>query len=112
MYLTAIEKLSKKANHFIGSCDYGTEGEVIGVNCVRFACKQKDAGRMKFSTLTKEDIVEAYENASKHIDWGLDNAGEARHFLDWMYGINIPRALTLAVKSTGAFKILSSGRVQ
>ncbi len=112
MYLTAIEKLSKKANHFIVACDYDTEGEVIGVNCVRFACKQKDAGRMKFSTLTKEDIVEAYENASKHIDWGLANAGEARHFLDWMYGINISRALTLAVKSTGAFKILSSGRVQ
>jgi len=111
-YLDVIAKLSKKAGSFTVACDYDVEGEVIGLNCIKYACKQKDARRMKFSTLTKEDIVEAYDEAAKHIDWGLASAGETRHFLDWMYGINISRALTLAVKSTGAFKILSSGRVQ
>jgi len=111
-YLDVIAKLSKKAGSFTVACDYDVEGEVIGLNCIKYACKQKDAHRMKFSTLTKEDIVEAYDEAAKHIDWGLASAGETRHFLDWMYGINISRALTLAVKSTGAFKILSSGRVQ
>ncbi|MBU1199662.1 MAG: DNA topoisomerase I [Nanoarchaeota archaeon] len=111
-YLNVIKKLAKKANEFTVACDYDTEGEVIGLNCIRLACNQKDAKRMKFSTLTKEDIIEAYDNAAKHLDQGLGNAGEARHFLDWMYGINISRALTLAVKSTGAFRILSSGRVQ
>ena len=34
------------------------------------------------------------------------------HYLDYYYGINLSRALTLAIKTTGAFKILSSGRVQ
>jgi len=111
-YLRLIKRLARKANNFTVACDYDTEGEVIGLNCIRFACKQKDARRMKFSTLTKDDLIEAYEHASKRLDWGLANAGEARHFLDWMYGINISRALTLAVKSTGAFRILSSGRVQ
>ncbi|MBN2459540.1 DNA topoisomerase I [Candidatus Woesearchaeota archaeon] len=111
-YLNVIKKLAKKASTFTVACDYDTEGEVIGLNCIRIACGQKDARRMKFSTLTKEDLVEAYSEVSKHLDWGLANAGETRHFLDWMYGINISRALTLAVKSTGAFKILSSGRVQ
>jgi DNA topoisomerase-1 len=111
-YLDVIKKLSKGASKFTVACDYDIEGEVIGMNCIRLACGQKDARRMKFSTLTKDDLVEAYGKASPHIDWGLANAGEARHFLDWMYGINISRALTLAVKSTGAFKILSSGRVQ
>jgi len=111
-YLDVIRKLSKKASAFTVACDYDIEGEVIGLNCIRFGCNQKDARRMKFSTLTKDDLIEAYEHAEPHIDWGLANAGEARHFLDWMYGINISRALTLAVKSTGAFKILSSGRVQ
>jgi len=111
-YLEVIKKLAKKASTFTVACDYDIEGEVIGMNCIRLACGQKDARRMKFSTLTKDDLVEAYDEASPHIDWGLANAGEARHFLDWMYGINISRALTLAVKSTGAFKILSSGRVQ
>jgi len=111
-YLEVIKKLAKKATTFTVACDYDVEGEVIGLNCIRFACSQKDARRMKFSTLTKDDIIEAYKEAEPHIDWGLANAGETRHFLDWMYGINISRALTLAVKSTGAFKILSSGRVQ
>jgi DNA topoisomerase-1 len=111
-YLDVITKLAKKAKTFTVACDYDVEGEVIGFNCIKYACKQKDARRMKFSTLTKEDIIEAYKEASKHIDWGLAYAGETRHFLDWMYGINISRALTLAVKSTGSFKILSSGRVQ
>ncbi|MBN2053074.1 DNA topoisomerase I [Candidatus Woesearchaeota archaeon] len=111
-YLEVIKKLAKKASAFTVACDYDIEGEVIGLNCIKLACGQKDAKRMKFSTLTKDDLVEAYDEASPHIDWGLANAGEARHFLDWMYGINISRALTLAVKSTGSFKILSSGRVQ
>lgn len=111
-YLDLIKKLAKKAKSFTVACDYDVEGEVIGLNCIRLACGQKDAQRMKFSTLTKDDLVEAYEHKSKTIDWGLAYAGETRHFLDWMYGINISRALTLAVKSTGAFKILSSGRVQ
>ncbi|MBN1792629.1 DNA topoisomerase I [Candidatus Woesearchaeota archaeon] len=111
-YLDVIKKLSKTAKTFTVACDYDVEGEVIGLNCMKYACGQKDAHRMKFSTLTKEDLVEAYENAENTINWGLANAGETRHFLDWMYGINLSRALTLAIKSTGAFKILSSGRVQ
>ena len=67
---------------------------------------------MKFSTLTKKELVESYEKASKHLDFPQIEAGETRHILDWMYGINLSRALTLAVKTTGKFKILSSGRVQ
>src|SRR6185503_7870014 len=39
-------------------------------------------------------------------------AGETRHFLDWLYGINLSRALMSAIKRTGSFKILSIGRVQ
>ncbi|MBW2991095.1 DNA topoisomerase I [Candidatus Woesearchaeota archaeon] len=111
-YLNLIKKLAKKANVFTVACDYDVEGEVIGLNCIKYACNQRSARRMKFSTLTKDDLIESYKNMSKHLDKGLGAAGEARHFLDWMYGINISRALTLAVKSTGAFKILSSGRVQ
>ncbi|MEK6808408.1 MAG: DNA topoisomerase I, partial [Nanoarchaeota archaeon] len=39
-------------------------------------------------------------------------AGETRHFLDFYNGINYSRALTSAIKSTGSFKIMSTGRVQ
>ena len=54
-YLNTIKKLSKDANEFTIATDYDVEGEVIGLNVVKYACRQKDANRMKFSTLTKPD---------------------------------------------------------
>lgn len=112
-YLEALKKLAKEADEFTVATDYDIEGEVIGLNVLRYAFKQKDANRMKFSTLTKPDLVKAYENKSKHLDWGQAHAGETRHFLDWLYGINLSRALTLSIKEAkGLHKILSSGRVQ
>jgi len=111
-YVTALRKLAKQANEFTVAADYDVEGEVIGLNVIRYICKKKDANRMKFSTLTKPDIINAYKNKSKHLDWGQANAGETRHKLDWFYGINTSRALTNAIRSTGIFKIMSSGRVQ
>lgn len=111
-YLNTIKKVAKGANEFTVACDYDIEGEVIGLNVVKYACKQDDANRMKFSTLTKDDLVKAYQNKQKHLDWGQAKAGETRHFLDWIYGINLSRALMTAVKTAGSFKVLSSGRVQ
>ena len=111
-YINVLKKLSKDASSYTVACDYDIEGEVIGLNVVRFICKQKDANRMKFSTLTKQDLIKSYNEKQSHLDWGQANAGETRHFLDWMYGINLSRALTLAIKEAGRFKVLSSGRVQ
>ncbi len=111
-YIDTISKLAKKAKTFTIACDYDIEGEVIGWNVIRFACNQKDANRMKFSTLTKQDLIESYEKKLKHLDWGQAFAGETRHKLDWFYGINLSRALTASVKAAGSFKIMSIGRVQ
>jgi DNA topoisomerase I len=112
-YLNLIKKVAKEANDIIVACDYDVEGEVIGYNIVRFACKKKDAKRMKFSTTTKEDLRQSYEEVIDHLDLGQAEAGITRHELDWLFGINLSRALTLSIKrATGRFKILSSGRVQ
>ncbi len=111
-YVTVLKKLSKEADSFVVATDYDIEGELIGLNAIRFAAKKKDAKRMKFSTLTKPDLEEAYNNLSPTLDWGQANAGESRHILDWYWGINLSRALTTAIKTTGRFKLLSSGRVQ
>ena len=111
-YYQVLKKLAKDASSFTVACDYDVEGEVIGLNVVRFICNRNEARRMKFSTLTKPDIIKSYGEASSHLDWGQAEAGETRHFLDYYYGINLSRALTSAIKSAGMFKILSTGRVQ
>ncbi|MBS3066752.1 DNA topoisomerase I [Candidatus Pacearchaeota archaeon] len=111
-YYNVIAKLSKNASEIVVATDYDIEGEVIGMNIVRYICGQKDAERMKFSTLTSKEIQEAFEKRSKSLDWGQGIAGETRHYLDWLYGINLSRALMDAIKSTGKFRLMSIGRVQ
>jgi len=111
-YADALKKLAKGAATYTVACDYDIEGEVIGLNIIRHICHHNDARRMKFSTLTQDDLVEAYKHVSPHLDWGQAEAGETRHYLDYYYGINISRALTSAIKAAGMFKIVSTGRVQ
>lgn len=111
-YYTLLGKLAKRAKEIIIATDYDIEGEVIGYNIVRFIAHQKDAERMKFSSLTKDELEEAFRNKSPTIDWGQAIAGETRHFIDWYYGINLSRALMSSIKAGGRFRIMSIGRVQ
>ncbi|MFW6283658.1 MAG: DNA topoisomerase I, partial [Minisyncoccales bacterium] len=111
-YYDVILNLVKKAGSITIATDYDVEGEVIGLNIVKYICNQPDANRMKFSTLTPNELNESYDNKLKSIDWGQAIAGETRHYLDWFYGINLSRALMNAIKTTGRFKIMSIGRVQ
>jgi len=111
-YYDVLLKLAKNAGSLTVATDYDIEGEVIGLNIVRFICNQPDASRMKFSTLTPSELNESYENKFPTLNWGQAIAGETRHYLDWFYGINLSRALMDAIKTTGSFKIMSIGRVQ
>ncbi|MFH1376034.1 MAG: DNA topoisomerase I [Candidatus Woesearchaeota archaeon] len=112
-YAIILKELAKRADKFTVATDYDTEGSVIGHNVVKFICNQKDASRMKFSTLTKDELIESYEHKNKHLNFGMINAGETRHHLDWYYGINTSAALTNSIKAAnGGYKQMSSGRVQ
>jgi DNA topoisomerase-1 len=111
-YVSALQHLAKNASDFIVACDYDIEGELIGFNALRFICHRDDARRMKFSTLTKPDLLASYDNIMEHVDFGQAYAGETRHYLDYYYGISLSRALMQAIRSAGAFKVLSIGRVQ
>ncbi|MFA4960061.1 MAG: DNA topoisomerase I [Candidatus Pacearchaeota archaeon] len=111
-YLELLKKLAKDADEYIVATDFDVEGEVIGWNVVRFLCNQKDAKRMKFSSLTKDSLQNSFENLMPHLNWGAAIAGETRHYVDWFYGINLSRGLMKALSKTGTFRILSIGRVQ
>lgn len=111
-YYNLLKKLSRTAKEFIIATDFDIEGEVIGWNVLRFICKHKTAKRMKFSTLTAPELEKSFESPLPELAWGNAYAGESRHILDWLYGINLSRALMSAIKKTGSFRVLSIGRVQ
>lgn len=111
-FIDTLSFIAKGANKFTVCTDFDEEGSTLGKEIVEYVFKKKDARRMKFSSLTKEELQESYKNAISHLDWEQVHAGEARHEMDFLYGINSSRALTLAVKSAGTFQILSAGRVQ
>jgi DNA topoisomerase I len=111
-YYTVLKSLAKGAGEVVVATDFDVEGEVIGYNVVRFIAGQDDAKRMKFSSLTAKEIQDSYDNRQPNIEWGQAIAGETRHFLDWLYGINLSRALMHSIRSIGKFKIMSIGRVQ
>ncbi|MHA2117478.1 MAG: DNA topoisomerase I, partial [Candidatus Thorarchaeota archaeon] len=110
-----IKSISKDIDHFVVATDLDIEGSLIGYLTLLYACgaDAKKARRMIFSTLTKAELNAAYDNLASSLDFPMIEAGQARHEVDWLYGINLTRALTLAIKTaSGWFKIVSTGRVQ
>ena len=114
-WLKVIAKLAEDADGFVDACDYDIEGSLIGYCILKYTCGGKDqnAKRMKYSTLTRDELQESYNHLLPHLDFALVQSGLARHEVDWLYGINLSRALTAAVKKTsGQYVVLSTGRVQ
>lgn len=113
--IAVVKEFAQGANRFINACDHDVEGETIGFNVLRYACagKEVDALRAKFSTLTKEDLVEAFRDAKQQPGQGLARAGRARHLIDFMWGVNLSRALSQsALRSGHRYRTVSIGRVQ
>jgi len=112
-YYQNLQDQAAQADQFINGCDYDVEGSVIGFTSIKFACNgtADRIRRMHFSTLTSGDLQEAFDDLDG-FDRGQTEAGMTRHILDWYYGINLSRALMLAVRSQNRYKTLSTGRVQ
>ncbi|MBI3841034.1 MAG: DNA topoisomerase I [Thaumarchaeota archaeon] len=113
--VAAIRKLAEGASKFVNACDLDVEGETIGYNILRYACggKEEEALRAKFSTLTKEDLVTAFREAASQGAQGMARAGRARHAIDFVWGINLSRALSQSALGSGRrFRTVSIGRVQ
>jgi DNA topoisomerase-1 len=114
-WLKVISQLAADAEEFVDACDYDIEGSIIGYTILKYACGEKanKAKRMKYSTLTTEELQDAYAHLLPKLDFALVEAGLTRHEVDWLYGINLSRALTQAAKaSSGQYATLSTGRVQ
>lgn len=119
----ALKKIGEISRHYfqcdriVNACDYDPEGETIGYNTLIFAStklrKDQEILRAKFSTLTTEEIRDSFSRLSPS-DRKSVHAGRMRHVADFLWGVNLSRALTLAMNSTttGRSSIVTIGRVQ
>ena len=115
-HIQAFNLLAEGASAYVSACDYDLEGSLIAYNVLRYAVGEHSlakAGRLLYSTLTREDLNRSWESRSKTLDYPVIAASKARHETDWLYGINLSRALTLSVRNaSGRPGTLSIGRVQ
>jgi len=113
--IKTISTLSKNADKFVNACDYDAEGSTIGYNILKYACKAEPSKifRAKFSTLTKEELSDAFDHLKVGVDFGLVKAGVTRHLIDYIWGINLSRVLLSALQHvTNNVRAISTGRVQ
>lgn len=113
--ISAIKKLASKATKFVNACDYDVEGETIGFNLLRYACggKERTALRAKFSTLTKEELIDSFGRLEPPGQKGMASAGRTRHFVDFVWGVNLSRMLSESALVSGhRYRTVSMGRVQ
>ena len=114
--LKAIENISKAARGFIHACDYDLEGELIGYNILQYACNNKYevSKRAKFSSLTNSEINHSFNNL-QDTNVRIADAAKARHLTDFIFGINLSRALVNCLnvsKQNNQYHNLTIGRVQ
>ncbi|MET1159972.1 MAG: DNA topoisomerase I [Thermoprotei archaeon] len=111
-FLQLLSKLCREANYYVNACDYDIEGSVIGYLIIKFHGDLEKSFRAKFSSLTPDELKTAFNKLTK-LDWEMIESGLCRHELDWIWGINISRALMSAIREvTGKKIVLSAGRVQ
>ncbi len=111
-FYEVLKQVVPRASEFVSACDYDIEGSVICYKIIEALGDPRKARRMKFSTLTPQDIRSAYSTLQP-LDRDMVEAGLARHELDWLWGINVSRALMHALKTYSGKRVtLSAGRVQ
>jgi len=109
----AIAKLLKQANEVVIATDADREGEIIAREVMALAGYRGPTYRLWLAALDEASVRKALADL-----WpgertaALYQAGLARGRADWLVGMNMTRAYTLAARQGGYDQLLSVGRVQ
>jgi DNA topoisomerase-1 len=111
--IRSLKSLAKKADKIVIGTDFDREGELIGSDAlrqIRQVAPEVPISRARYSAFTKAEIDHAFENLVP-LDQDLADAGEARQYIDLIWGAVLTRYLTMA--HYGGFgNVRSAGRVQ
>jgi len=111
-FYSALRALARGAKLFVNACDYDIEGSVIGYLIIKELGDVRRARRAKFSSLTPQELRRSFQSLMP-LDWDMIESGLCRHELDWIWGINVSRAIMHMFRKVVNYrKPLSAGRVQ
>jgi DNA topoisomerase-3 len=124
--LAVLKGLYSKSDVLVNACDAGREGELIFWEIVRHcgwgakkyppALGEKPYFRFWAQSNTAEGLLEAWQKMKPGEDWlGLASSAYCRSEADWLLGMNVSRAATLAFPVPlvdGKRGFWSVGRVQ
>lgn len=111
--LAAIKNLLASADEVVNGGDAGREGQLLIDEILEyFECK-KPVRRLWLKAMDEASVQAALADLRDNTDYNnLRASAEARARGDWLVGMNLSRAYTLAGRQKGFDGVLSVGRVQ
>lgn len=115
--LSTLKRLIKKSTNIIHAGDPDREGQLLVDEVIDYVkideAKKKRIKRLLISDLNTQAVKKALNQLqSNQVFISLSVSALARARADWLYGINLTRALTIRGQKSGFNSVLSVGRVQ
>lgn len=115
--LSTVKRLIKKASILVHAGDPDREGQLLVDEVIQEAklskTKKATVERVLISDLNPSAVKKALSQTKLNADFvPLSVSALARARADWLYGMNLTRAFTLAGQKAGIQGVLSVGRVQ
>jgi DNA topoisomerase-3 len=115
--LSALRKLVKEADQLVHAGDPDREGQLLVDEVIAYlkvpAAKKAATQRLLIADLNQAAVERSLRQLKPNADFQpLSTSALARSRADWLYGINLTRAMTLQGKVAGYQGVLSIGRVQ
>lgn len=108
-----IEKLVRNCDEVVHAGDADREGHLLVQWVLNHIGCRKPVKRLWLSANDPVSVKRALGSMKPNSEYtSLFDSGECRSFADWMVGINLSRAYTLAFKNNGSDQMISVGRVQ
>lgn len=108
-----IKNLIDKVDEIVHAGDPDREGQLLIDEVLDYVHCQKPVKRILLNALDEESIKKANANLRDNKDFlNLKKSALARARADWLIGMNLSRAYTLAARRAGKKEVLAIGRVK
>lgn len=110
---TIIKTLIAKATEIVHAGDPDREGQLLVDEVLHYTQNEKTVMRILVNALDEKSIKKALSDLRNNKDfYNLNQSALARSRADWLVGMNLSRAFTLAAQSAGHEVTLPIGRVK